>query len=165
VQFAYEHIEQEKHTVSSLNYQRQMMPAVPSIDQFFNVIQRITAAHYEVMTAFLRVGSRNTVPSSADARAASTGYDAAAGNDQAAPTSAHADRADMEAPQTEVSVDLIRARAYELYERRGRQPGNAHDDWDRAQAELRAVDGGARADHPEVRPVAVPQESAATTAT
>ena len=41
-----------------------------------------------------------------------------------------------------VSVDLqasIRARAYELYERRGRRDGFAQDDWFQAEADVRGA--------------------------
>ena len=44
---------------------------------------------------------------------------------------------------TSADFDLetaIRARAYELYERRGRQDGQAHTDWFQAEAEVRSRD-------------------------
>jgi hypothetical protein len=34
------------------------------------------------------------------------------------------------------SQDMIRARAYELYENRGREPGQEEQDWFRAEREL-----------------------------
>jgi hypothetical protein len=34
------------------------------------------------------------------------------------------------------TLEAIRARAYEIYEARGRQPGRALDDWVKAEAEL-----------------------------
>jgi hypothetical protein len=105
--------------VSSPNYQRQIIPAAASICQFYNLVHRISAAQYELIKSVLRVGSRNTAQSSATTSA------------------------DMEAEHVEVSVDSIRARAYEIYERRGRRPGSPLDDWDRAKAELRAEAGGA----------------------
>jgi len=37
-----------------------------------------------------------------------------------------------------VTVESIRARAYELYERRGHQAGEPLEDWRRAEADLRA---------------------------
>lgn len=34
---------------------------------------------------------------------------------------------------------VIEARAYEIYERRGREDGHAHEDWSRAESELRCM--------------------------
>ncbi len=39
------------------------------------------------------------------------------------------------------SQDMIRARAYELYENRGREPGQDKEDWLRAEQEIRASAG------------------------
>jgi len=39
-------------------------------------------------------------------------------------------------PDTVPSLDRIRARAYELYEGRGREPGQDEQDWLRAEQEL-----------------------------
>jgi len=39
-------------------------------------------------------------------------------------------------PNTVPPQDRIRQRAYELYESRGRQPGQAEQDWLRAESEL-----------------------------
>jgi len=39
--------------------------------------------------------------------------------------------------RTDPSEEEIRRRAYELYERRGGVPGHEHDDWTRAERELR----------------------------
>ncbi len=36
-----------------------------------------------------------------------------------------------------LSEDAIRERAYEIYERRGRQDGRAEEDWFEAESELR----------------------------
>ena len=47
-------------------------------------------------------------------------------------------------PQTKarkVDFEAIRARAYELYEQRGRQDGNDEADWLQAEAELRQQNG------------------------
>lgn len=38
----------------------------------------------------------------------------------------------------DLSDDDVRARAYAIYERRGRVPGNPDDDWTQALLELRA---------------------------
>jgi hypothetical protein len=39
-------------------------------------------------------------------------------------------------PNTAPRQDMIRERAYELYESRGREPGQAEQDWFRAEREL-----------------------------
>lgn len=52
----------------------------------------------------------------------------------ATPTPTHVDPAPAPAPATEA----IAARAYEIFVRRGRGPGDPVDDWRRAEAELRA---------------------------
>ncbi|MHB8632888.1 MAG: DUF2934 domain-containing protein [Thermoplasmatota archaeon] len=36
----------------------------------------------------------------------------------------------------EISDDAIRVRAFQIYEERGRQPGDPRADWERAQKEL-----------------------------
>ncbi len=38
------------------------------------------------------------------------------------------------------SEEEIRRRAYELYEQRGRKPGYEHEDWARAERELRGAE-------------------------
>jgi hypothetical protein len=43
--------------------------------------------------------------------------------------------------------DAIRARAYELYEARGRQEGHADEDWRRAEEEIRTGKIGGTAAH------------------
>jgi DUF2934 family protein len=48
----------------------------------------------------------------------------------------------------EVSDDAIAARAYELYEERGRQPGHEQEDWNRAQRELQQALAQRRGDGP-----------------
>jgi hypothetical protein len=40
---------------------------------------------------------------------------------------------------SEASADTIRARAFEIYEARGGEPGQDLDDWLQAEGELRAV--------------------------
>ena len=44
-------------------------------------------------------------------------------------------------PDTVPSQDLIRARAYELYESRGRETGQDEQDWLRAEQEILKADG------------------------
>jgi hypothetical protein len=39
-------------------------------------------------------------------------------------------------PSTVPSQDMIRERAYQLYESRGREPGQAEQDWLRAEQEI-----------------------------
>jgi hypothetical protein len=44
-------------------------------------------------------------------------------------------------PDTVSSQDLIRMRAYELYESRGREPGQDEQDWLRAEQEILKAEG------------------------
>ena len=45
--------------------------------------------------------------------------------------------ADVRSSSTQVPVEeLVRRRAYEFYEQRGRQDGHAQEDWIRAEAEV-----------------------------
>ena len=39
-------------------------------------------------------------------------------------------------PDDKISAEKIKLRAYELYEGRGREPGNAEQDWLRAEREI-----------------------------
>jgi hypothetical protein len=45
-------------------------------------------------------------------------------------------------PDTTPSQDTIRARAYELYEGRGRESGQQEQDWLRAEQEMRSAQAG-----------------------
>jgi len=54
----------------------------------------------------------------------------------ATPTPTTRQRTDDQ-PAPAVPTDSIEARAYEIFIRRGRTPGNPVDDWRRAEAELR----------------------------
>jgi hypothetical protein len=48
--------------------------------------------------------------------------------------------ASLEAPKTPLEVEnAIRARAYELYEERGGEPGHDVEDWLRAEEEIREL--------------------------
>ena len=44
-------------------------------------------------------------------------------------------------PNAVCSEEMIRARAYDLYERRGREPGQDEQDWLRAEHELNGACG------------------------
>jgi len=44
-------------------------------------------------------------------------------------------------PHTVLSQDMIRARAYELYESRGRETGHDEQDWLRAEQEILKSEG------------------------
>jgi hypothetical protein len=70
---------------------------------------------------------------------ASNGHLGTSADNHRAPAGSQAASTDPEPAKAEVSPESIRARAYELYERRGRQPGDPLEDWRRAEAELRAV--------------------------
>jgi hypothetical protein len=48
-------------------------------------------------------------------------------------------------PSTVISEEMIRARAYALYESRGREPGQDEQDWLRAEQEIVNGAGGTKA--------------------
>jgi len=114
-----------------------LLSAVRIVDQFFNFVDRITAAQYELINSYLLAGSGATSLSSTRTRAA-------AADDRADP-SRQTTLSDAESGSTQVAVsaDRVQARAYELYEERGRRPGGALDDWYRAEVEVRAAEGRA----------------------
>jgi hypothetical protein len=114
-------------------------PAVFSMRQLVDLADRITAVQYEMMMAVFRVGSVHKAPSPA----AASNRNAVLGNPDAAQTVNRPNSVDPGKGQAAVSTESIRARAYEIYERRGHQLGDTQDDWYRAEAELRAVDRSA----------------------
>lgn len=57
---------------------------------------------------------------------------------------------EIESDPTGVNIrERIAQRAYELYEQRGSTPGSEHDDWLRAEAEVRAALGSPARDDAE----------------
>ncbi len=46
---------------------------------------------------------------------------------------------DLKSQQTELSEQMIRERAYEIYRQRGAKGGNAEGDWLTAEAELKEI--------------------------
>jgi hypothetical protein len=104
----------------------------PPLNQFFTLLDRIVAAQCDLTTSYLRIGTRTWPWSPTRSRGAAANGHPAFGN----PTTS----ADAETnPKQRVPADSIQARAYELYERRGGQPGNEIEDWCRAEAELLAA--------------------------
>ena len=57
-------------------------------------------------------------------------------------------------PNAVCSEEMIRARAYDLYESRGREPGQDEQDWLRAEQEINGY-----AEPKQVRPVDMPESS------
>lgn len=90
------------------------MPTWPSADQlfnltgFFNLIDQVVTTQQQLVLSYVTFGTR-IAESLRDV---------------------HHDWSRA------LSDDSIRARAYQLYQQRDRQPGDALDDWSRARAEL-----------------------------
>jgi hypothetical protein len=124
--------------VSLFPYQRVIaQQTVRTIDQFVTLIDRIAVAQRELIVSYLRVGPQAKAWSSSATWLGSGVEDDAP---DAAATSI--DRTTPESKRIAVPADLVQARAYELYQRRGHQPGDPNDDWARAEAELLAANGG-----------------------
>jgi hypothetical protein len=62
-----------------------------------------------------------------------------------APSGTADERSDKSGANLQISEELIRQRAYEIYLRRGGGPGDAASDWKHAELELRAESRGASA--------------------
>src|SRR3954452_7183625 len=93
---------------------------------FLHLSDRLAKANGALLAAYLRAAAQATASLSAGPHA---GRPRAAGQQPET------------APEpVAVTVESIRARAYELYERRGHQPGEPAEDWRRAEADLRAAD-------------------------
>jgi hypothetical protein len=114
-----------------------LLSAVRVVDLFFNFVDRIAAAQYELINSYLLAGSRAMSLSSTRTRAAAA--------DDRAVLSRQTTLSDAESGSTQVAVsaDRIQVRAYELYEERGHRPGDALDDWYRAEVEVRAAESRA----------------------
>jgi hypothetical protein len=98
---------------------------------FVALIDHLIAAHTELISSYLRIGSSVARRSRPAKPTAATLHPRP---DDDRPASARAHRDPSPAPAT----DAIEVRAYEIFVRRGREPGNPVDDWRRAEAELRA---------------------------
>ncbi len=70
-----------------------------------------------------------------------TNGDVASTNPEVKKTSGSAGNGDSTQHSNGNVEEVIRARAYELFEQRGRTHGHAHEDWLRAEAEVRGQRG------------------------
>jgi hypothetical protein len=121
---------------------------IRTMDRFVDLFDRLTVANNAFVTSSFHLAAPGTAPPPAARRADPLGDPAGSGG----PPPAGSDPATGDKPEqatdeepVAVTVDSIRARAYELYERRGHQPGEAVDDWRRAEADLRAAGAVAHA--------------------
>lgn len=108
-------------------------PASPGalLGSFAALTDRLIAAQIQLISSYLRLGSsfaRRSRPATPTATTLHRRPD----DDQ--PPSARTHRDPAPAPGT----DSVAARAYEIFIQRGGEPGNPADDWQRAEAELRA---------------------------
>jgi hypothetical protein len=89
-----------------------------TLGSFVALIDHLITAQSQLINAYLRIGSS-----------------VARGSRPATPTpTAVPPQPEDDQPAT----DLIAARAYQIFVQRGGEPGNPDDDWQRAEAELRA---------------------------
>jgi hypothetical protein len=100
---------------------------------FVVLIDGLVAAHTRLISSYMRIGS-SAVRRSRRTTATAPGLHTRDTDHRPAPAQAQARRD----PAPALPTKLIEARAYEIFVRRGREPGNPVDDWRRAEAELRA---------------------------
>lgn len=101
------------------------------LGSFAAMTDHVIAAQAQLISSYLRLASslaRRSHPTTTTATARHPRPD----DDQ--PASARTHRDPAPAPGT----DSVAARAYEIFLQRGGEPGNPADDWQRAEAELRA---------------------------
>lgn len=113
------------------------MPFIPAkqsgdefnLTDFLNLTRRVVAAQQQLILSYLTSGIR--IAEVLRGRREASRHEESNNVAREVPeqTRAASDEVDL-------SDDSIRARAYELYERRDRRPGDALDDWNRARAEL-----------------------------
>jgi len=101
------------------------------LGSFAALIDHLVTAHTQLISSYLRLGSSVARRSRPDASTTTTRHPRP-DDDQPAPARAHTD------PAPAPGTDSIEARAYQIFVQRGREPGNPVDDWQRAEAELRA---------------------------
>jgi hypothetical protein len=99
------------------------------LGSFVALIDHLLAAQTQLISSYLRLGSSAAHRSRPAAPTATTPHHRPE-DDQQAPAPSD--------PTPAPATDAIAARAYEIFVRRGHEPGNPVDDWRRAEAELRA---------------------------
>jgi len=105
------------------------------LGSFVALVNDLVAAQTRLISSYLRIGS-SIVGRSGPPTPTPTAADPRRTHDQPAPAGKHSD------PPPAVPTDSIEARAYEIFVRRGRTPGDPVDDWRRAEAELRGETTG-----------------------
>jgi hypothetical protein len=101
-----------------------MMAPARTLHTVFDLFNRLAEANGALVASYLRAAAQATAS-------------APTGNDSGGPRTAPPQPGTSPEP-VPVTVESIRARAYELYERRGHQAGEPLEDWRRAEADLRA---------------------------
>jgi hypothetical protein len=116
---------------------RSPLPASPSpstiLDSVVVLFDQLVAAHVQLVSSYLRIGSSVVRNVRLGTPAIPIGNERP--NDE--PASARKPSDPAPAP-----TELIAARAYQIFVRRGRGPGNPVDDWRQAEAEVRAETAG-----------------------
>ena len=108
-------------------------PASPGAlrGSFAALTDHLIAAHTQLISSYLRLGSSLARRSRPAAPTATTPHPRPE-DDASASARTHRD------PAPAAGTDAIAARAYQIFVQRGGEPGNPADDWQRAEAELRA---------------------------
>jgi hypothetical protein len=105
--------------------------------QLFDLAARIATAQRNLILSYLRIASRSLAahrqpgPPAAPAPAEPATTEPATATRPTEPATT-----DPATTEPAVPVEEVRARAYELYERRGHQAGDPLEDWRRAETEL-----------------------------
>jgi hypothetical protein len=94
------------------------------------LVDNLIAAQTRLISSYMRIGSSVVGLSRLAAPIPDAPYPQRT-DDHTSSAGEHSD------PAPAVPADSIEARAYEIFVRRGRRPGNPVDDWRRAEAELR----------------------------
>jgi DUF2934 family protein len=100
------------------------------LDSVVVLFDQLVAAHAQLVSSYLRIGSsavRLATPAISDRHERS-----------------HDEPASVRMPSdpAPAPTELIAARAYQIFVRRGRGPGDPTDDWRQAEAEVRAETAG-----------------------
>jgi hypothetical protein len=109
-----------------------LIPSPRVVDEFVNLVDDIVAAQCQLVISYLDLVTPSVVRRPAPAEPPAP---------VEAPTEASTPL-QAGAPDPDVPDESIRAKAYELYLRRGRTPGNDLEDWQRAKNELQAATAG-----------------------